>query len=113
MITPKQILNSNSPSIAIPADRERGPYSSRYAVNRDYSGWILLLIILAVLGGVALVFGQTAAAQTAKPKTQYQVSTLPSLGGTSSGGNSINNLNWAAGYSRLPDRNRHATLWRN
>ncbi len=44
---------------------------------------------------------------------QYNVSTLPSLGGTSSGGNSINNQSWAAGYSRLPDRNRHATLWRN
>lgn len=113
MTTPKQILNSSSPSIAIPADRERGPYSSHYAVNRDYSGWILLLIILAVLGSVALVFGQTAAAQTAKPKTQYHVSTLPSLGGTSSGGNSINDLSWAAGYSRMADRNRHATLWRN
>ena len=49
----------------------------------------------------------------AKSKTQYQVSTLPSLGGTSSGGNSINDLSWVAGYSRLPDRNRHATLWRN
>ncbi|PYK72870.1 MAG: hypothetical protein DME44_03160, partial [Verrucomicrobia bacterium] len=66
------------------------------------------------LGGVALVFAQNAAGQTqAKPKTQYNVSTLPSLGGTSSGGNSINDLSWVAGYSRLPDRNRHATLWRN
>jgi probable HAF family extracellular repeat protein len=65
---------------------------------------------------VALVFAQNAPAQTAgkaKAKIQYQVSTLPSLGGTSSGGNSINDLSWVAGYSRLPDRNRHATLWRN
>ena len=38
---------------------------------------------------------------------------LASLGGTSSGGNSINDQSWVAGYSRLPDRNRHATLWRN
>ena len=61
-----------------------------------------------------LIVACYAAAQTqAKPKTQYHVSTLPSLGGTSSGGNSINDLSWVAGYSRLPDRNRHATLWRN
>src|SRR5207237_8606820 len=44
---------------------------------------------------------------------QCNVSTLPSFGGTSSGGNSINDQSWVAGYSRLPDRNRHATLWRN
>jgi probable HAF family extracellular repeat protein len=44
---------------------------------------------------------------------QYEVSNLPSVGGTSSGGNSINNLSWVAGYSRYPDRNRHAALWRS
>src|SRR5438477_52766 len=49
----------------------------------------------------------------ARSKTQYNVSTLPSLGGTSSGGNSINNQSWAAGYSRMPNRDRHAILWRN
>ena len=112
MTTPKQILNSSS--VAPPSGRDHGPYSAHYAAKSDYSGWILLLIILVVLGGAVLVFGQNAAAQTsAKPKTQYQVSVLPSLGGTSNGGNSINNLSWAAGYARLPNRNRHATLWRN
>jgi hypothetical protein len=68
------------------------------------------------LGGAALVFAQNATAQTqakTKPMTQYNVSTLASLGGTSSGGNSINDQSWVAGYSRLPDRNRHATLWRS
>src|SRR5438105_4723672 len=116
MITTKQILNSHSRSEAPPSGPDREPYLAHHAVNRDYSGWILLVIILAALGGAVLVFGQNAAAQTqtkAKPKTQYQVSDLPSLGGTSSGGNSINDLSWVAGYSRLPDRNRHATLWRN
>ena len=49
----------------------------------------------------------------AKAKTQYNVSTLPDFSGTSSGGNSINDQSWVAGYSRLPNRNRHATLWRN
>src|SRR3989440_10554179 len=114
MTTQKQILNSRSPSAALPAGRDRGPYSAHYAVNDGYRGWILLLIILVALGGAALVFAQNAAAQTkAKPKTQYHVSNLASLGGTSSGGNSINDQSWVAGYSRLPDRNRHATLWRN
>ncbi len=49
----------------------------------------------------------------AKARRQYQVSNLPDFGGTSSGGNSINDQSWVAGYSRLPNRNRHATLWRN
>src|SRR5881628_1013033 len=49
----------------------------------------------------------------AKAKTQYNVSTLPAFGGTSSGGNSINDQTWVAGYARRPDRNRHAALWRN
>src|SRR6478752_1010983 len=110
MTIQKQILNSHSPSVG----RDCGPFSAHYAVKDGYRGWILLLIILVALGGAALVFGQNAAAQTkAKAKTQYNVSTLASLGGTSSGGNSINDQSWAAGYSRLPDRNRHATLWRN
>src|SRR6266576_2573610 len=112
MTTQKQILNSHSPSVAMPAGRDRGPYSAHYAVNDGYRGWILLLIILVALGGAALVFAQNAAAK-AKPKTQYHVSDLASLGGTSSGGNSINDQSWVAGYSRLLDRNRHATLWRN
>src|SRR5437879_69254 len=114
MTTQKQILNSRSPSATMPADRDRG-YSAHYAVNDGYRGWILLLIILVALGGVALVFAQNAKAQA--PATvkvpQYHVSTLPSLGGTSSGGNSINDQSWAAGYSRRLDRNRHAALWRN
>jgi probable HAF family extracellular repeat protein len=50
----------------------------------------------------------------AKHRTQYRVSNLNSLGGTSSGGNSINNRTWVAGYSRLPDnQSRHAALWRH
>src|SRR5256884_7512867 len=110
MTTQKPILNSQSPSV----DRDRGPYSAQYAVNDGYRGWILLLIILVALGGAALVFAQNTAAQTkTKAKTQYNVSTIASLGGTSSGGNSINDQSWVAGYSRQSDRNRHATLWRN
>src|SRR5438046_3292173 len=68
-----------------------------------------LTILIAACCAAALA--QTQA--KTKPKMQYNVSTLASLGGTSSGGNSINDQSWVAGYSRLPDRNRHATLWRN
>jgi probable HAF family extracellular repeat protein len=70
----------------------------------------LFIILIAVCCGAALA----QAPRTAKTKkVQYNVSDLPSLGGTSSGGNSINDQSWVAGYSRLPDRNRHAILWRN
>jgi probable HAF family extracellular repeat protein len=73
------------------------------------ASYICLTILIAACCGAALT--QTQA--KAKPKAQYQVSTLPDFGGTSSGGNSINDQSWVAGYSRLPDRNRHATLWRS
>src|SRR6266567_5287188 len=68
-----------------------------------------LTILIAACCAAALA--QTQA--KGKPKPQYQVSTLPSLGGTSSGGNSINDQSWVAGYSRQLNRDRHAILWRN
>src|SRR5438874_8848202 len=72
---------------------------------------ILLIILFAA--GCQPELAQTQAQAKAKPKAQYQVSTLPDFGGTSSGGNSINDQSWVSGYSRQLDRNRHATLWRN
>src|SRR5947208_2159633 len=72
---------------------------------------ILFIILIAVCCGATLALAQAPA--KAKPKVQYTVSDLASLGGTSSGGNSINDQSWVAGYSRMADRNRHATLWRN
>src|SRR5436190_23513372 len=77
--------------------------------QKPVSYMLLTLLIVACCCGAA----QAQAPTKAKPKVQYNVSNLASLGGTSSGGNSINDLSWVAGYSRLPDRNRHATLWRN
>jgi probable HAF family extracellular repeat protein len=42
----------------------------------------------------------------------YHVVALPSLGGTRSIGNSINDRAWVAGHSRLPgDLTMHASLW--
>ena len=74
----------------------------------------LLIILAAACCGAALTPAQAQGPQAIKAKTQYQVSNLPGLGGTSSGGNSINNQTWVAGYSRLAgDQTRHAALWRS
>ncbi len=74
---------------------------------------ILFVILTVVVCGAALVQAQPPSQKATKARQQYQVSTLPDFGGTSSGGNSINDQSWVAGYSRLPNRNRHATLWRS
>ena len=44
--------------------------------------------------------------------SDYRVTNLPSLGGTISRGNSINDRGWVAGYSNLAgNQSRHAILW--
>jgi uncharacterized membrane protein len=73
----------------------------------------LLIILAAVCCGAVLAPAHAQRPEATKAKKEYQVSNLPDFGGTSSGGNSINDQSWVAGYSRLPDRNRHATLWRS
>src|SRR5215472_9972279 len=73
----------------------------------------LFIILAAACCVAALTQAQAQGLQAVRAKMQYQVSDLPGLGGTSNGGNSINDQTWAAGYARLPDRNRHAALWRN
>src|SRR6266550_9059136 len=78
--------------------------------RKQISYMLLTLLIAACCCGATLALAQAPA--KAK-KTQYNVSNLALLGGTSSGGNSINDQSWVAGYSRMADRNRHATLWRN
>ena len=77
------------------------------------SSRIALIGLISICCGAALTVAQAQKEIPAKHRVQYQVSTLPDFGGTSSGGNSINNQTWVAGYSRLPNRNRHATLWRS
>src|SRR5437867_4887907 len=74
---------------------------------------ILFIGLITVCCAAILAPVQAQRPEATKARQQYQVSNLPSLGGTSSGGNSINDQSWAAGYSRLPDTNRHATLWRS
>src|SRR5437660_7495498 len=77
-------------------------------ITKKASRTCLTILIAACC---AAVLAQTQA--KTKPKVQYHVSTLASLGGTSSGGNSINDQSWVSGYSRMRNRDRHAILWRN
>jgi probable HAF family extracellular repeat protein len=74
----------------------------------------LFIILIAVCCGAIPAPVHAQKAEAMKAKSQYQVSSLPTLGGTSSAGNSINNQSWVAGYSRLTgNQRRHAALWRN
>ena len=50
----------------------------------------LFIILIAVCCGATLAPVHAQKPEAMKAKSQYQVSTLPDLGGTSSGGNSIN-----------------------
>ena len=73
----------------------------------------VFIILIAVCCGTILAPVHAQKPEAIKAKSQYQVSDLPGLGGTSNGGNSINDQTWVSGYARLPNRNRHAALWRN
>jgi len=73
----------------------------------------VFVILTAICFSAALAPVHAQKPEAPKAKLHYQVATLPDFGGTSSGGNSINDQSWAAGYSRFLNRNRHATLWRN
>jgi probable HAF family extracellular repeat protein len=60
---------------------------------------------------VAVGCGLFAASQR---QPQYTITDLPSLDGTNSRANSINNRTWLAGYSNLTgDQSRHAALWQH
>ncbi len=83
-------------------------------ITRKASGTCLRILIAACCGAALAPAQVQAQAQAQAKAKQYQVSNLDTLGGTSSGGNSINNRSWVAGYSRLPDNlTRHAALWRS
>jgi probable HAF family extracellular repeat protein len=76
------------------------------------------LIAGSAIAAAVLLTGsvQGAAVATSAPTrhANYHVVNLPSLGGTSSAGTSINNRGWVAGISNLPgDQVQHAALWRH
>jgi probable HAF family extracellular repeat protein len=69
-----------------------------------------MLPVLLLTAGVTPL----AQAGQAHGQTVYEVTDLASLGGTASGGSSINNRGWVAGFSNLPgDQIRRAALWRD
>ncbi|MGH3029589.1 MAG: hypothetical protein ACRDNE_02265 [Gaiellaceae bacterium] len=70
-----------------------------------------VLVLASLLLSVAP--GANGVAPRHDEETRYHVTNLPSLGGSSSAGSSINNRGWIAGSSNLAgDAIRHATLWR-
>src|SRR5207237_7847078 len=81
---------------------------------KQFTTKVRLVVLAAVCCGAVLTPALARRPAQLKARTQYQVSNLPGLGGTSNGGNSINNQTWVAGYSRLAgDQTRHAALWRS
>lgn len=61
-----------------------------------------------VLAALLLAAAAPGSAQAAS----YRVTNLPTLGGTVSRGNSVNDRGWVAGYSTLAgDQSRHAAVW--
>ena len=70
------------------------------------------VVLASLLAGLAV--GGAAKAAKGNAKVVYRVANLPSLGGTNSRGNSIDNRGWVSGYSNLAgNQKRHATLWVN
>ncbi len=68
--------------------------------------WLIIPIAAACSGLIPLAL--------AEEPPDYTVTALGSIGGSSSGGNSVNNRGFAAGYSNLADNmSRHAVVWRN
>src|SRR5947208_4458429 len=82
-------------------------------MTKQFTTKVLFTVLAAVCCGAVLAPALAQRPAQTKARTQYQVSDLPGLGGTSNGGNSINDQTWVAGYARRADRNRHAALWRN
>ncbi len=114
MTPQKQIPDSHSPSAATTTVGNDAPYLAYHATDGGYKTWILFVIILIACCGAAFVFAQVPAVPEQAPEPQYDVSDLPSLGGTNSRGNSINNRGWVAGHSNLAgNQSRHAALWRD
>src|SRR5206468_12789019 len=73
----------------------------------------ILAILAAVCCGATLAPVLAQGPVQTNAKLQHQLSNLTDSSSTSSGGNSINHQSCVGAYSRLPDRNRHATRWRS
>jgi probable HAF family extracellular repeat protein len=74
----------------------------------------LAIPLVAALGVTASADAEQRRDERRGGRTEYVITELASLGGTSSGGSSVNDRGWIAGSSNLAgDDVSHATLWRN
>jgi probable HAF family extracellular repeat protein len=117
VITKQQkTLDFHSHPAAMTSTRGNVSLLARHVIDAGYKTWTRIitrraaLLLMAIF--IVVYYGATLAQESA-PR-QYDVVDLPSLGGTRSQGNSVNNRGWVAGFSRLPaDQSRRATLWRD
>ncbi|HEV3089833.1 MAG TPA: hypothetical protein VGX91_00155 [Candidatus Cybelea sp.] len=79
------------------------------------AAWSAALLAGCGMAGAPLSQTQAFAPQAhAATSAEYSVTNLGTLGGASSGGNSINNRNWVSGFSSLTSGSYlHAALWEN
>ena len=76
--------------------------------------WMTRFVIAGTAVAAAIARAGDVQAAKAAAAPQYQVVDLPSLGGTNSRGNSIDNRGFVSGYSNLAgNQRRHATLWKD
>jgi probable HAF family extracellular repeat protein len=116
VLTQRKALDFPTRPAAAPPTSGNMLLLARRVIGAGYSIWTRIvairvgLMLLAIFIGV--YYGATLARGSATP--QYHIFSLPALGGTNSGGNSINNRGWVAGYSRVEgDQRREAALWRD
>lgn len=113
MTPTKPVLNSHAP-FAKPPGKPVPPTLNRYPTDDGHRPWLVFLIVAIVVGCAAFALAGDPPAEKQPSFDAYRVSDLPSLGGTNSRGNSINNRDWIAGYStQAGNRTRHAALWRD
>ncbi len=78
-------------------------------------GLFVSVALLFACGDAAEVTPPVAGMRAASDRDgapAYEIEKLPTLGGTANRGSAINNAGWVAGYANLPDKTRHAALWR-
>jgi probable HAF family extracellular repeat protein len=113
----QKTLDFHTHRAAMTPTRGHAPLLARHVIDVGYKIWIQIItrraspMLLATLIATCCVASLLAQEQAIQ---QFHVVNLPSLGGTSSRGNSINNRGSVAGFSNLPgDQSRHAILWRH
>jgi probable HAF family extracellular repeat protein len=115
-IQQQKTLDFHARLAAMPSTKCNMPRLARHVI--DAGRRILARTIIRSAGltlSVILIgacYGATLAQELADQ--QYHVVHLPSIGGTRSQGNSVNNRGWVAGFSRLAgEQSRRAALWQD